>query len=165
MDSKNEIGKKIRSLRLDKGWTQKKLAIESVVSENAIKQYENGKRQPKTEYLEKIADALGVSVDELLGRNNNSFLPKNVTLSEDEEKALNEEYSELYSKKKFIKQNIQFSDIQQQYISILERMGEISTEIEHNKYLKILCQLEEKQQIIDDIKNKLSSDSGTKEGE
>lgn len=57
MDSKNEIGKKIRSLRLDKGWTQKKLAIESVVSENAIKQYENGKRQPKTEYLEKIADA------------------------------------------------------------------------------------------------------------
>lgn len=158
----------IKIIRKNKGWTQKKLAEKSKVSFSMISKLESGeKKNPSFETLTKIAEALEVSVNDLLEvkRDVSPFLPGNTMLSENEEKALNEEYSELYNKKNFIKQNIQFSDIQQQYISILERMGEISTEIEHNKYLKILCQLEEKQQIIDDIKSKLSSDSGTKEGE
>lgn len=61
-----DVGKKIRELRQDRGWTQKELAKRSSMSENAINQYERGKRQPKVEYLTKIAAALGVSIYRLI---------------------------------------------------------------------------------------------------
>lgn len=61
-----DTGQLIKKFRIEKGLTQKGLSSISHVSENAIKQYEGGKRQPKSAYLKKIADALEVSVDELL---------------------------------------------------------------------------------------------------
>ena len=60
------IGKSIRTIRLEKGLTQKELALKSKVSENAIKQYESGKRQPKMEYLMKISSALNVNLIDLI---------------------------------------------------------------------------------------------------
>lgn len=56
------VGERIRQIRKEKALTQKKLAEISGVSENAIKQYENNKRTPRLEQLNKIADALGVCV-------------------------------------------------------------------------------------------------------
>jgi transcriptional regulator with XRE-family HTH domain len=61
------IGEKIKSYRKAAGLTQKKLGELSDTSESTIKQYESGKRQPRIEQLQKIADTLNVSVSSLLG--------------------------------------------------------------------------------------------------
>ncbi len=63
------IGDKIKALRKENGLTQKKLGELSNTSETTIKQYELGKRQPRIEQLEKIADALNVSVSILIDNN------------------------------------------------------------------------------------------------
>lgn len=56
---------KIKNLRLQAGLTQKELARRLGTSQQNIAQYENGKRIPKTKTLQKIADALNVSVVDL----------------------------------------------------------------------------------------------------
>ncbi len=65
------IGAKIKEVRTHFGLTQKKLAEKSGLAEITIRQYENGKREPKIEALLKIANALDVAVvvflDESLG--------------------------------------------------------------------------------------------------
>lgn len=60
----------IRSLRKEKNITMKRLGEIIGVSESAVSQYENGKRQPDNETLIKIANCFGVTVDYILGRNN-----------------------------------------------------------------------------------------------
>ena len=61
------IGEKIKSYRKAAGLTQKKLGELSDTSESTIKQYESGKRQPRIEQLQKIAETLNVPVSSLLG--------------------------------------------------------------------------------------------------
>ena len=58
-------GNKIKEIRKKKGLTQKQLGERLGVSQTMIAQYENGKRKPKLETLNKIASALDVSVSEL----------------------------------------------------------------------------------------------------
>lgn len=55
------VGEKIRATRLQKEWTQKKLAEECGIAEPTIRRYELGKLKPKLETVKKIADALGVN--------------------------------------------------------------------------------------------------------
>ncbi len=63
----NIVGARIRAARKSKpGFTMKKLGDEIGVSEQAISQYELGKRPIQVETLRKIAAALGVSVEHLL---------------------------------------------------------------------------------------------------
>ena len=59
------IGENIKRIRKQKGWTQKKLAMELGVSQQNLAQYEGNKRNPKLGTIIKIADGLGVSIDEL----------------------------------------------------------------------------------------------------
>lgn len=59
------IGEKIKAARQKIGITQKQLAERLGTSPQNLAQYENGKRQPKLETLEKIAEALGVDVWDL----------------------------------------------------------------------------------------------------
>lgn len=61
------IGEKILKLRTDQNLTQKQLANICGFSQSALNFWENGKRQPKIEQLEKIANALDVSVADLMG--------------------------------------------------------------------------------------------------
>lgn len=61
------IGEKIKSYRKATGLTQKKLGELSGTSERTIQQYESGKRQPRIEQLQKIAETLNVPVSSLLG--------------------------------------------------------------------------------------------------
>lgn len=60
----------IRSLRIDNGYTQKKIAEYLGISQNTYSQYEIGVLNYPIEALEKLADFYGVSVDYLLGRTN-----------------------------------------------------------------------------------------------
>lgn len=57
---------KLKSLRIERGITQKKLADSLNVSQNAIYNWENGKREPSIEMIKKIATVLGITIAEFL---------------------------------------------------------------------------------------------------
>ncbi|PIV25066.1 DNA-binding protein [Candidatus Berkelbacteria bacterium CG03_land_8_20_14_0_80_40_36] len=63
----SNITKNLRKLREAKGLSQEKLARLSDVANNTIIKIEAGKNQnPTLETLKKVAQALGVSVDDLI---------------------------------------------------------------------------------------------------
>lgn len=62
--------KNLVKLRKQKGWSQEKLAAESGISYNTIIKIERGGiGNPKIGTVIKLVDALGVNMDELVGRN------------------------------------------------------------------------------------------------
>lgn len=63
------IGARIKQLRLEKGWTQKKLGEKCGMADSAIRRYESDRGNPTEKTLLKIAEALGVYVVELLPPN------------------------------------------------------------------------------------------------
>lgn len=60
------IGERIKSARRNSGLTQKGLAAQVGVPYQTIQYWENGRRNPKIDNLQKVADALGVDVNWLL---------------------------------------------------------------------------------------------------
>lgn len=60
------LARNLRYWRLDLGWTQDNLAYHSGVTAQTISHYECGQREPRVANLRCLADALGVSVDQLL---------------------------------------------------------------------------------------------------
>lgn len=60
------IGENIKKYREKKGLTQKELGAALGLAEITIRQYESNKREPKYEILFSIADALNVSIDDLM---------------------------------------------------------------------------------------------------
>ena len=69
-------GKIIADLREQKGWSQTDLADNSNVSRVMIGKYERGDAVPSIEAAKKIADALEVSLDYLVGEGINSRFDK-----------------------------------------------------------------------------------------
>ena len=69
MDGTQDTGGSLglSSLRAARSWTRERLAAEAGVSLATIWRMEHG-QYPRVEHLIAIADALGVSTDELLGR-------------------------------------------------------------------------------------------------
>ena len=62
---------RLKELRLKKGVTQTKLAIDLTLNQNSISRYEKGERQADYETLIKFADYFNVSIDYLLERTDN----------------------------------------------------------------------------------------------
>ena len=62
------IGENIRKLRKARGLTQEQLAELTGINEKSISFYENGSRNVPSDCLFPFADALGVSVEVILGR-------------------------------------------------------------------------------------------------
>lgn len=63
------IAKRLKELRKKAGWTQQKLAERAGLSYNTITKIEQGAAtKPIIQTIIKIADAFGVSLDELIGR-------------------------------------------------------------------------------------------------
>ena len=61
--------KNLAKIRKQKGWSQEKLAVESGISYNTIIKIERGGiENPKIGTVIKLADALGISLDELVDR-------------------------------------------------------------------------------------------------
>ena len=79
------IGENIRRIRKSKEMTQKDLAAKLETTPQNLAQYENGKRNPKPETLQKIADALGCDAFDLI--------PKS-ELTLEQEKELDRQYKE-----------------------------------------------------------------------
>ena len=59
------LGKKIRSLRLSRGWTQEQLAEYADLHVSYIVLLEKGANRATIETLEKLAQAFGISISEL----------------------------------------------------------------------------------------------------
>ena len=59
-------GTKIKEIRKQKGLTQKQLGDLCGMADSAIRRYENGNANPKIETLQKIADALGCDLVDLM---------------------------------------------------------------------------------------------------
>jgi transcriptional regulator with XRE-family HTH domain len=69
----------ITSLRKEKGWSQTELAKTSSISREILGKYERGEAVPSIDFAKRIADALGVSLDYLVGEGQNaSFDKKNM---------------------------------------------------------------------------------------
>lgn len=63
---------RLRKARLDKGLSQSELAARSGLQPSAVSHFETGTRAPSFENLKRLSDALGVSIDFLLGRQTES---------------------------------------------------------------------------------------------
>jgi transcriptional regulator with XRE-family HTH domain len=65
MDIKVKFGIKVKELRIKKGWSQEKLALNSNIDRTYIPSIEAGKRNVSIIVIEKIATALNVEIIEL----------------------------------------------------------------------------------------------------
>lgn len=65
------MGEKLKSLRLEKGLTQKQVADRIGLAISAVSSYEAGTRYPSFAVLVKLARIFRVSTDYLLGISNN----------------------------------------------------------------------------------------------
>lgn len=61
---------RVRELRESKGIQQKELAVDLGVSQPTVSDWESGRKVPSAKSMAKLADYFGVSVDYLLGREN-----------------------------------------------------------------------------------------------
>ena len=61
------VGKRIKSKRVDAGWSQTELAKRAGITPSALSQIESGDRFPSTVVVHKLAKALSTSVDYLIG--------------------------------------------------------------------------------------------------
>ena len=60
--------KKLVKIRKQKGWSQEKLAVESNISYNTIIKIERGGiKNPKIDTVIKLAKALKINIDDLVG--------------------------------------------------------------------------------------------------
>ena len=76
------LSNKIEQLRKEKGYTFAKLSELSGISTGRLSDLATGKRNnPTMDTLIKLADALGVSLDELVGRNNRWNLTQGICLA------------------------------------------------------------------------------------
>ena len=62
----NDIGKRIAELRRERGLSQEELAELAMLHRVTVAKYETGQVEPGALAIGRIADALGVSADELL---------------------------------------------------------------------------------------------------
>lgn len=69
------VGERIKAARKKAGMTQKELADKLGIPYQGISQYERGVRNPKIDTLEKIADSLGVTLEELLSARTQGIPP------------------------------------------------------------------------------------------
>lgn len=73
-----DIGHNVRRLREEKGWNQVELSFHADTSPSIVSLIENGKRNPSTTTLAKIARALGVEVVDLFPKGQSS--PPNIAV-------------------------------------------------------------------------------------
>ena len=66
--SRKKFRARLREWRLTRGMTQEELARKADVPTISVSHFETGHRFPNAESLRRLADALGVSADYLLGR-------------------------------------------------------------------------------------------------
>lgn len=74
----NTLGKKIYSLRKEKGLSQEELANHLSVSRQSVQKWETGKSNPEIEKLKKISIFFSISLDELCNNKNSELYSKQI---------------------------------------------------------------------------------------
>ena len=77
-----DTGEKIRALRKERGLNQDQLAELANLNRVTIAKYESGRVEPGAQSIARIADALEVSTDVLLGRSE-EIPPKRIPITEE----------------------------------------------------------------------------------
>jgi len=67
VDIRARLGKNIRQLRTELGWSQEDYADRAGIHRTYVSEIERGKRNPTITVVEKLARPLGVSAAQLLG--------------------------------------------------------------------------------------------------
>lgn len=68
------LAKRLKQLRKKTGWSQQKLAEKAGLSYNVITKIEQGvAKKPTIQTMIKLADAFGITLDELVGRDKKLF--------------------------------------------------------------------------------------------
>jgi transcriptional regulator with XRE-family HTH domain len=67
VDVRTRLGRNVRRLREDKGWSQEAFAYEADIHRTYVSDIERGARNPTILIVEKLARPLGVTAGELLG--------------------------------------------------------------------------------------------------
>jgi len=65
LDQDQGVGRQVKRLREERGWSQTRLAVEADMSVSGVSMIENGHRNLSTATLAKLAEALGVEVRDL----------------------------------------------------------------------------------------------------
>ena len=65
MDIKKQFGKKVKLFRIEKGWSQEKLALTADLDRTYIPSIEKGERNVSIEVIYKLAKALNIDVIDL----------------------------------------------------------------------------------------------------
>lgn len=63
---RSRLGKRIQALRKERGWRQIDLAVHADLSKTHICEVETGKREMGIEALARVAEALNITLSELL---------------------------------------------------------------------------------------------------
>ena len=66
MDIRTRLGRNLRRLREEKGWSQEVFAFEAKIHRTYVSDIERGARNPTILIVEKLAVALGVKAGQLL---------------------------------------------------------------------------------------------------
>lgn len=88
------LGERLKKLREEKGLLQKDIAKLLNITASAYGFYEQGKRDPDTDVLRKLADFYGVSIDYLMGRTD----IRNPALTKKDEKEIEKEIEAMKKK-------------------------------------------------------------------
>lgn len=78
-----ELGKRIKKIREEKGFTQQQLADELGISIHTVSKYEQGQREPSMEIMNKIANILEVELFEFIVDKEDVLKKWNVELNND----------------------------------------------------------------------------------
>ena len=65
MDIKKKFGKRVKALRIEKGWSQEKLALNADLDRTYIPSIEKGERNVSITVIEKIAKAFKINIKHL----------------------------------------------------------------------------------------------------
>lgn len=60
-----KFGRRLRDLRLSRGWSQEELATEAGISKNYVGEIERGENNVSIHYIARLADALKMSLGEM----------------------------------------------------------------------------------------------------
>ena len=66
LNVEKQLGMRIRYLRMQKKWSQEDLALAADINKNYLSDLERGMRNPTLKVMEKIANALEITIEELL---------------------------------------------------------------------------------------------------
>jgi transcriptional regulator with XRE-family HTH domain len=77
-----EYGQRLAELRAEKHLTQEELALKVGITRSALSHYENNRREPDYETIQKFADFFHVTVDYLMGRSDDPSQASNQQATE-----------------------------------------------------------------------------------